>query len=184
MSFAEFSFDLTPTPFPVMAGNNSLCDVSSHDCHTFTVFGQDFVSSSGLGCRVRPIAVDEEDPANWKYLDDRQEVGVEFIDDKTIRCSVSQARLDKMMSSWVESLTLEIEVTNTGTVWSTGIFLTVYNSTCEVCSPQSSPLTPKICRHRDDVCRSSDPPLYISLYPSYFQGGLFMSHRWRSTSKQ
>lgn len=136
-----------------MAGKNSLCDVSSENCSTFSVFGQDFLSGPGLGCRVRPITVEETDPANWKYLEDRLEAVVEFVDVTTIRCSMSQSVLDTTQLS-LQSVTLEVELTNTGTVWSSGIFLTIHNSTCTSCAHQSSPLLPKLCRQSDDVCRS------------------------------
>ena len=136
-----------------MAGKNSLCDVSSENCSTFSVFGQDFISGPGLGCRVRPITVEETDPANWKYLEDRLEAVVEFVDVTTIRCSMSQSVLDTTQLS-LQSVTLEVELTNTGTVWSSGIFLTIHNSTCTSCAHQSSPLLPKLCRQSDDVCRS------------------------------
>ena len=136
-----------------MAGKNSLCDVSSENCSTFSVFGQDFLSGPGLGCRVRPITVEETDPANWKYLENRLEAVVEFVDVTTIRCSMSQSVLDTTQLS-LQSVTLEVELTNTGTVWSSGIFLTIHNSTCTSCAHQSSPLLPKLCRQSDDVCRS------------------------------
>ena len=136
-----------------MAGKNSLCDVSSENCSTFSVFGQDFLSGPGLGCRVRPITVEETDPANWKYLEDRLEAVVEFVDVTTIRCSMSQSVLDTTQLG-LQSVTLEVELTNTGTVWSSGIFLTIHNSTCTSCAHQSSPLLPKLCRQSDDVCRS------------------------------
>ena len=149
-----------------MAGKNSLCDVSSENCSTFSVFGQDFLSGPGLGCRVRPITVEETDPANWKYLEDRLEAVVEFVDVTTIRCSMSQSVLDTTQLS-LQSVTLEVELTNTGTVWSSGIFLTIHNSTCTSCAHQSSPLLPKLCRQSDDVCRSdSKVSLLLSSFSS------------------
>ena len=149
---------MSPTPFPVMAGQNSLCDLGSQNCSTFTVFGQDFVLSPELGCRVRQVSVEEEDSANWKYLAESEETEAQYLDETSVRCSVGQAVLDNMKTSEASeaseaSLTLEIEITNTGTVWSTGIFLTIYNSSCQLCSHQSSPLRPKICRQREDICR-------------------------------
>ena len=143
---------MSPTPFPVMAGQNSLCDLRSENCSTFTVFGQDFVLSPELGCRVRPVTVEEEDSANWKYLGESVECEARYVEETTVRCSVDQALLDKKKTSQA-SLTLEIELTNTGTVWSSGIFLTIYNSSCQRCSDQSSPLRPKTCREREDICR-------------------------------
>ena len=142
-----------------MAGQNSLCDLSSHNCSTFKVFGQDFVSSPELGCRVRPVSLQqekeeegEEDSAestNWKYLGASEGCEAQYVDETTVQCSVAQSLLDKVKTS----LTLEIELTNTGTVWSSGIFLTIYNSSCDLCTDQSSPLLPKICRQRGDICR-------------------------------
>ena len=138
-----------------MAGQNSLCDLGTQNCSTFTVFGQDFVLSPELGCRVRQVIVEEEDSANWKYLvdsEESEESEAQYIDETSVRCSVGQAVVDNMKASEA-SLTLEIEITNTGTVWSSGIFLTIYNSSCQLCSHQSSPLRPKICRQREDICR-------------------------------
>ena len=137
-----------------MAGRNSLCDLQSENCSTFTVFGQDFVSSPELGCRVRQISVEQEDSANWRYLTDSVECEALYVEETTVRCSLAQSLLDKMKSSEARpSLTLEVEITNSGTVWSSGIFLTVYNSSCQLCSEQSSPLRPKTCREREDICR-------------------------------
>ena len=135
-----------------MAGENSLCDLRSENCSTFTVFGQDFVLSPELGCRVRPVTVEEGDSANWKYLGDSVECEAQYVDQTTVQCSLGQAGLDNMKTSQA-SLTLEIELTNTGAVWSSGIFLTIYNSSCQLCSDQSSPLRPKTCREREDICR-------------------------------
>ena len=132
-----------------MAGQNSLCDLTSQNCSTFTVFGQDFVSGPGLGCRVRPVSVDSRDSSNWKYLGDSQECEAEYVEEISVRCSLAPSLLDKMKAS----LTLEVELTNTGTVWSSGIFLTIFNSSCQLCTDQTSPLLPKTCRQRDDICR-------------------------------
>ena len=146
---------MSPTPFPVMAGQNSLCDLSSQDCSTFKVFGQDFVSSSELGCRVRPVSVEggEEgegaDSTNWKYLGDSEACEAQYLEETAVQCSVGKSLLDRIKTS----LTLEIEITNTGSVWSSGIFLTIYNSSCDLCSDQASPLLPKTCRQREEVCR-------------------------------
>ena len=150
---SEFKFDIVATPFPVMAGQNSLCDLSSENCSTFSVFGQDFQASPSLSCRVRAISLEERDPRNWKYLSERETVGAEYVDQTRVRCSVPQSVLWEMERS-VDSLTVEVELSNTGTVWSSGIFLTIFNSSCQSCSHQPSPLLPTICRQREDVCRS------------------------------
>ena len=129
-----------------MAGNNSLCDMRSENCSTFLVFGQDFVSGPGLGCRVRTVSLELPDGSNWKYVGSSEEGEAQYLDETTVACSLSQ-------SLPLDTLTLEIEMTNTGTVWSSGIFLTIYNSSCQLCSHQSSPLRPKTCREREDICR-------------------------------
>ena len=135
-----------------MAGQNSLCDLSSQNCSTFTVFGQDFVPGPGLGCRVRAVSVDSRDSRNWKYLGDSEECEAQYVEETSARCSLPQSLLNKMKAS-LASLTLEIELTNTGTVWSSGIFLTIFNSSCQLCTDQASPLLPKTCRQREDICR-------------------------------
>ena len=90
-----------------MAGQNSLCDLGSQNCSTFTVFGQDFVLSPELGCRVRQVSVEEEDSANWKYLGDSVECEAQYVDQTTVSCSLGQVVLDNMKTSQA-SLTLEI----------------------------------------------------------------------------
>ena len=98
---------------------------------------------------MNTVSVEQEDSANWRYLTDSVECEAQYVEETTVRCSLAQSLLDKMKAS----LTLEVELTNTGTVWSSGIFLTIFNSSCQLCTDQTSPLLPKTCRQRDDICR-------------------------------
>ena len=133
-----------------MAGTNSLCDVNTDDCTTFPVLGQDFVGSPHLGCKIRPVSV--TDSSGWSYMDGPLDSRVQFTDDKTVYCSIRESFIKKVRKSY-ENIILEIEITNNGVVYSNGVFLTIFNSSCHSCSGRARPLLPTECSPRQDTCR-------------------------------
>ena len=64
----------------------------------------------------------------------------------------SETLLEKIQENY-ETLILEIEISNNGVSWSSGIFLTLYNSTCSTCTPGHVSMMPTICSDKDDLCR-------------------------------
>ena len=133
-----------------MAGRNSLCDIKTDDCTTFQVLGQDFVRSPHLGCKIRPVAL--TDNSDWSYMDGPLDSRVQFQDDKAVHCSIRESFIKKVRKSY-ENIILEIEITNNGVVYSNGIFLTIFNSSCHSCSDRTRPLLPTECEPRKDICR-------------------------------
>ena len=107
--YLESSLQTVPTPFPFVAGNNSLCDINTDDCATFQVLGQDFVRSPHLGCKIRPVSV--TDSSDWSYMDGPLDSRVQFTDDKTVQCSIRESFIKKVRKSY-ENIILEIEITN------------------------------------------------------------------------
>jgi hypothetical protein len=143
---SESSLLTVPTLFPFVAGRNSLCDIQTDDCTT----SQDFVHSPHLGCKIRPVAV--TDSSDWSYMDGPLDSRVQFTDDKTVHCSIRESFIKKVRKSY-ENIILEIEITNNGVVYSNGIFLSIFNSSCHSCSGRTRPLLPTECEPRQDICR-------------------------------
>ena len=94
--------------------------------------------------------MEDSEILNWKYLDSGDVSPAQWVSEDMIRCALDEAVM--IRSSYV-SLTFEIEISNNGDDWSSGIFLTVYNSSCDACADQLMPLTPTLCQARLDVCR-------------------------------
>ena len=145
----ESSLQSVPVPFPFMAGVNSKCDIRTEDCSNFQILGQDFVNSPHLGCKIRPVAV--MDSSEWSYMDGPLDSRVQFTDDKTVHCSIRESFIRKVSKSY-ENIILEIEITNTGEAYSNGVFLTLFNSSCHMCSDTLRPLLPTECTPRKDIC--------------------------------
>ena len=130
-----------------------MCDIDLNVCSTFNVVGQDFVSGPGLACRVRPVVIEDNSVMNWKYLDGPLIGEVRFINERLMECDIVDTLVEKVSRGHYDTLILEVEVSNDGDTWSSGIFLTLYNSTCHTCPHGALPLMPTICTDRSDVCR-------------------------------
>ncbi|XP_022249947.1 von Willebrand factor D and EGF domain-containing protein-like [Limulus polyphemus] len=119
------------------AGIEGLCDDLTSSCSQVRVTGSNFKASLTFSCKVTLVKFDNN-TGDFHIAGTISILSASYLDNQTIQCPLPDTA-ERRITAGSET-TWEIKISNDHVEFSTPVYVTVYNSSCQSCVPGHPPL--------------------------------------------
>ncbi|XP_070555605.1 von Willebrand factor D and EGF domain-containing protein-like [Ptychodera flava] len=141
----DCSVDLATAPELYRSGRSGLCDSSVQSCSYVSIYGDNFMESSGLTCHVTPIMISESD---FAAQDNTIKSDAIFSTYEEVRCPIEVgSRRRRDADGAPQPVGALVSISNDGTLESAQVLAIIYDANCDVCNG-----THGFCSRKKDIC--------------------------------
>ncbi|XP_076346447.1 von Willebrand factor D and EGF domain-containing protein-like isoform X2 [Tachypleus tridentatus] len=127
------------------AGIEGLCDDFTSSCSQVRVTGSNFKASLTLSCKVTLVKFDNN-TGDFHIAGISSVLSASYLDNQTIQCPLPDTDEEKVTAG--PEITWEIKISSDNVEFSSPVFVTVYNSSCQSCVSDHPPL----CKVHENIC--------------------------------